>query len=390
MRGRSSLTVVLLGLFCLSLCLAGCEKTPETPAAFLADASDEAGMMGVVTEVPGGRLMMLGESESILVYFDYTGKTFVPICTRADCAHEPGDKNCPAGLLAENLVGICVYQGQLWYLKESFEGRQNLSDPVVVMLCRADLTGENAEELYTWQMTPNLFGSVLYNGCYYVIDQPDIYDESGQYVGLESRIIRVDLESGAITEIEEKEEAQKTLYYIMGFREGNLYYNYYPGDRYPNGAVVRYDCETGEKEALSLREGDLHCAFLDGNYLLYMMEEEGQGEMVCVMDLTSGEEIARIPNEQDMGASLYGDEILFSDLRYGYARYDLKTGEYQPEIRDAEFANLFQAVFWTGDGYVGRCANEEGFFNEYAYISREDFDRGGRPTPLTKDGWPIR
>lgn len=379
----------LLVMFCLSICLGGCAKKPGPSAGLSAEASGEAGIMGN-GEVPGGRLMELGggNGQPALVYFDYAEKTFVPICARADCTHEPGDMNCPANILAENLCGYCVYQGQLWYLKESFEGRLHLSDPVTIMLCRADLTGENAEVLYTWQMKPD-YASVLYDGYFYVIDAPYIYDENSQFIGYESQMIRVDLETGEITEIEAKEETQESLYHILGAWEGKLYYRYYSEDRYPGGAVICYDCETQEKERFPLREGDLFSVFLEENYLIYEVVEEGQEETVYVVDLADEEEVAGIPNEFNMAVSFYGDEILFQDLLHGYARYDLKTGEYQPEVQGAEFVKKFQVSFSTGDGYVGHVANDEGYFNDYAYISREDFDRGGTPTPLTKNGRPI-
>ncbi|MCI8513759.1 MAG: hypothetical protein HFI93_03890 [Lachnospiraceae bacterium] len=329
--------------------------------------------------------MTLGKENLVVVYFDYDTQAFAPVCTKADCSHVPGDMKCTANLIARNLSTICVYQNRLWYLKEK-TGREKLSDPQSTLLCRADITGENEEILYTWEMS--IFpGSVLYENCFYGVDIQDRYDENYQLAGFMSRLVSVDLESGEITEIEETEQTEIYPYYILGFYEGKIYYQYHPCEKYLNGAILAYDCKTREKEELSLAEGYLGSSKLKKNYLAYVMSDAGQ-TILYVIDLTEGKEIS-IPIAADISWRLFEEEILLIQDRRQYGRYHLETGKYDTVVGTDNFASSFSVAFSTGVGYVGRIVDENDFLTEYAYISKEDFDRADEPTVLTKDEYPI-
>ncbi|MCI8513760.1 MAG: hypothetical protein HFI93_03895 [Lachnospiraceae bacterium] len=329
--------------------------------------------------------MVLGNEKGapILVYFDYASKVFVPLCTKADCSHLSGDMGCTANLLARSLKGVCEYQGQLWYLKTKTEGRQSMNDPLYTTLCRADLTGENEEELYTWEINVSE-GSVLYDGYFYCVDTQNYYDENLQLMGFKERLLRIDLENVDMAAIEEKEETQQRLYRILGFREGKLYYQCYPGKNYPEGVVMTYDCKNQEKEAFPLAEGELRIAALEEDYLTYSILDREQTVMYIV-DLEDKEEVMSLPIDFYASYDILDGEVWVGQYRQKYEIYNLETKEY----REIAERNDLTRGFSTGDGYVGQVIDGNDYVTEYAYISKEDFEKGGAPTIITKDEYPI-
>lgn len=378
---------ILTGSLCLFACLNGCAKTVEgKPSADLTEegVQEEAGLLELEPEVAGGRLMKLGTLDPILVYFDYAEKTFIPFCTKADCGHEPGNMDCTANLLAPNLAGICEYQGKLWYLKAITEGRERMSDPAYTALYRADLTGENEEELYRWEMETPFFG-VLYDGYLYCVDNRGCYDENLQFVGYTESLIRINLENGDADEIEEKEETQQSLYRILDFREGKLYYQCYSGEKYPDGAVMVYDGKSREKKAFPLAEGDLRVAEVQEDYLAYSVMDREQTVM-HIADLESGEEVMSLPIDFYASYNIFGEEVWIYQYRKESEIYNIKTGEYRKEPAGR---TDFVKHFSTGDGYIGQIVDENDYCTEYAYISEEDYKNNGEPTILTKDMYPI-
>lgn len=373
-------------ILCLGICLSGCEKVTEKPTfekLTQEREQDEAGIISIQPEVTGGRLMVMGQFDKILVYFDYAGKKFIPLCAKADCSHTPGDMTCTANLLAQNLCGICEYQGNLWYLKEVTEGREYVSDPASVTLCRADLTGEKEEELYTWEM--EILGtSVVYDGYFYCVDTKECFDESFQFIGFTERLIRIDLKSGDIMEIEEKEEAQLRLFNILGCEKGKLYYQCYSSAKHPDGAVMVYDCDSQDKEIFPLDEGELRIADLDEGYLTYSIINHEQ-TIMYIVDLESKEDIMSLPIDVYDSYSISGEEVWIGQYHQEQKIYNFKTGEY----RELAGRSDFDRGFSTGDGYVGRMVDENGYLTEYTYISKEDYESGKEPTIITKDEYPI-
>lgn len=376
---------ILLSVVCFGGCIAGRKNT--TPEAMKNDIQSKTGIMSLSPEFLGGRLITLQSTsgDSQVVCFDYESKSFVPLCTKADCSHTPGDRGCTANLLAQNLSQICVYDGKLWYLK--MKAGDSLQETETVLCC-ADITGENEEEMYTIEGDIYLIWcSVLYDNSFYGVNHQMVIDEKGLFDGYKERMIRLDLANGEMTEIEGIQHVQSANYYIFGYRDEKIYYRYYPCDEYPEGAIVTYHCETQEKEILSLREGMLENPSMNENYLVYAIMEENEN-IWYVIDLEKEEEIGFVADKFKRGCSIYDDEILFYSLEQGYSRYQIKTGEYQEKIQNNEFAKQFDAFYSVKDGYLGRII-EDGYETEYAYISKKDFDKGGTPTILTKNGMPI-
>lgn len=382
MERKKFLWGMIVGLMCLFGCINGKEETIEKQEEY---SQKDVGIMEADTsEFLGGRLLKLGNKGQKMTYFDYETHTLVPLCTKADCNHELENEGCIANLLAENLAYICIYQDKLWYLKLKLGESLGNVDTV---LYRSDITGENEEKIYT--LIGNTFPTkcnVLYDGYFYGLNTKDLYDEKGVFIGYTERLVRLDLVTGDIVEIEEEEQVDSYSYYIIGFQEGKLYYQYFPGKKYPNGAVMVYDCDSGEKMLFPIKAGMLGRADISNDYIMYALTNENE-KKVYLVDLATQKESIAISVDDDAGYYLFKDEILIADVNKGYSRYNIETGEYQTGIRDEKFAEYFIIEYSTGDGYLGSISRD-GYSVSYGYISREDFDKGGMPIILMEEDIP--
>ena len=219
-----------------------------------------------------------------------------------------------------------------------------------------------------------------------MVEEKRHYDEKGIFDGYLNRLLCADLDSGEIVEIEDETYTKTKEYDLIGFRDGQIYYQYRAGDKYPDGALICLDCDTKEKETLVLEKGRLGSAQMNETYLMYTLKMEDDWKVI-VVDLESGEEIANFVIGEDMLPGLYKNEILMSSMVEGYSRYDLETGKAE-KLGDGAYYAYFWAQHATGSGYLGQIS-EDGVYTEYAYISKEDFDQGREAKILTKNGWPI-
>lgn len=262
--------VFLLAVLVLSGCAAGGKDTPERTTKEVT-FTEEAVVMyaGAGSEVNGGYLLRVGE---YMVYFDAASQKLVPLCFRVECDHQTvsGEDACSAVILGDSCLRMGAYKDKLWYLKGI--------TPEDTALCSAELTGAEAEERYRLDVgiTSGSY-AVIYKDQIYMVDAKPSYDKYQQYVGTDLRLVSVDLGSGKLMEIEGLEKAQRFQYEIIGFWGGKIYYYYCPDDaKYPEGAVVYYDCETGEKGEIKLRKGILNRAKMNGPYLVCeKMNEKG-------------------------------------------------------------------------------------------------------------------
>lgn len=375
--------VFLLAVLALPGCVAEGKDTPERITKE-ATFTEEAAVMyaGAGSEVNGGYLLRVGE---YMVYFDVESQKFVPFCFRAECDHQTvsGEDVCSAVILGDSCLRMGVYKDKLWYLKGI--------TPEETALCSAELTGAEAEECYRLDVGITSGSlAVIYKDQIYMVDAKPSYDQYRQYVGTDLRLVSVDLDSGKLTEIEGLEEAQRFQYEIIGFWGGKIYYYYCPDDvKYSEGAVVYYDCETGEKGEIKLRKGILNRAKMNGPYLVCeKMNEKGGPYFLEVFDVGTGEEREWIAlNEKVMDYQVYQNEVLLqADNRY--YRYTFETGEYEA-VENTKLTSVFWPRWGTEDGYLGMKIEHGMVGNEFAYMDRDSFDHGGESVPLTKDGVPI-
>lgn len=148
-----------------------------------------------------------------------------------------------------------------------------------------------------------------------------------------------------------------------------------------------YDCRTGQKGEVKLRNGDLYLAKMNRDYLVYV-EKEGEESFFVILDLDSGKERERIPVGDKVYCEVFEEEILLWDgEERNYYRYAFETGVYE-KIENPELSDTFGPFWYTGDGYLG-WQFEHNMATEFAYMDKESFDHGGELVALTKNKVPI-
>lgn len=358
--------------------LSGCEKKQAEipPVSHGRDITDEAALLDYSLKLDGGVLNLVGFNGSIVTFFDDKMEEFLPLCTKADCSHEPLDLGCTAALLGETCCGkLGIYHDKLWYWKYVDLDRS--------ILCCADLSGENEEELFEVDVFATGNGpDVFYGGYLYKIDAKNKFDNMGMFAGFEERIVRIDLETGKLMEIKKAEEVKIAEYRCLGAYGGKIFYQ--RNDIEDNEfQILTYDCENEKFEEYPI-EGTLGNGELAGHYFAYRYEKDGEIRLK-VLDLKREKEIGDFQIHADGAWLLFEDEVLAFSAKNGCKRFDIAI----QEITQLDVENV-SIICETNYGYILGLSSDGITMDEYGYLSKEDFQNGEEPKILTEGGIPIR
>ena len=363
-------------LLLLSLC--GCASPKKETTLANLKSEDPVGVMkeGTRSEFSGGYLMEIGNETSMMVFFDSETKTLVPLCSKPDCNH--ANESCTAILLADEAVRMCVYDGKLWYI--------NGNEFNELTVWRADTTGENAEKMFALEGMIGQGNIVLYDGFLYIRTEKLCMNDLKLIEGKEEGIYRVNMENGEITETGEKQRVDRLTRLILGYFDQKIYLQFTAqSEAYPEGAVIAYDCETGEMSRVALRECEMVSAGMNSGCLVY----SGYGEetsFTAVVDLKTGEELEYVPSEFTGNVTMMGKEaILGIDGEEYCFDFEERTLE---KLENEDMRSKFSPFWSDADGYLGYLI-ERDYLTEVAYISKDDYQKGKEPVTLTRNGLPI-
>ena len=370
----------------LILLVAGCagevEELPEEPKQ-----TEEVTIMeaGGWSETGGGFLMELSNTDGAecLVYFDYATKLLVPFCTKADCSHNVTNteaKTCTAAILGVDCSSYCgIYGGKLWYLKV-------LDLEHTAVYC-ADVTGENAQEMFVIDFFPFMGDIILYDNTMYATCKRIIENEYGVLTGDAESLVAISLEDGSKTVLLPETENIGPSYYTIGFYDGKVYYRYFPCMEFPKGRVCYYDCKTGETGVVPLADVTIDLGDMYERYIVYKGEEKGKN-FVEVFDLKQEKVVEKIKfNNEVSTIRVYRDEVMLIVENEGYYQYTFSDGELK-HIGDMDLTKEYWAFWSTEDGYLVKT-NEDDMISEIGYISREEYENAGMPKLLTENQMPI-
>ena len=366
--------------------VAGCageaEEVPEEPKYV-----EEVTIMesGGWSETDGGFLMELSNTDGAecLVYFDYATKLLVPFCTKADCSHNVTNteaKTCTAAILSVDCSSYCgIYGGKLWYLK--------VLDLEHTGVYCADVTGENAQEMFVIEFFSNMGDIILYDNTMYATCRRTIENEYGVLTGDAESLVAISLEDGSKTVLLPETENIEPSYYTIGFYNDKVYYRYFPCKEFPKGGVCYYDCTTGEIGVVPLPDIIIDLADMYGQHVVYRREENGK-YFLEVYDLKQNKVVDSVKvNHKISSMRVYDDELLFIVEEDGYYRYDFATNKAE-KIGDEHLPDQYWPFWPTGEGYLVKMM-EKHMSTEFGYITREAFENGGEPIVLTEDEMPI-
>lgn len=362
-----------------TMLLCGCgQKGSETQinTDFLENDKEVTVMIGGGrSEVKNGYLMKI-INQQLVAYFDCETKVLVPLCTKADCTHsieERGEASCTAVLLGYEAMKLGIYEGKLWYL--------NGNEYNVLEIWQADITGENAKKMYTLEgHAPS--GTFIYDGHMYLHTRKFLVNELGMMEGLEESIFRVNLENGEFFALEEPKHLDIPTFELVGLSDGVLYvYHYEQSEEYPGGALVMYDCETGEKSVFAKNPGKYAYWGMNQNFIVStsLIDDEG---VISIIDLATGKKVDQLIFDKKRQFIIFEEEILIP-VDDNYCRYTFADRNFEVLNTKALFGKFYPKIS-TGDGYLGDLADKEVCYG-CGYIDKESFDQGGKPVELYRD-----
>lgn len=376
MRIVKQICIVLVLIISLSGCTKSEQQNETTSEIGVNEKEISVMENGGWSEINGGFLMQLND---MMAYFDFASKMLVPLCTKTECDHEPNisEKDyCTAVLLAKDCSAkMCVYGGYLWYLK--------WIDFETAAIYRADLSGENAQEMFVVDVgISEAHRVVLYDNYMYIVDKKPVYNKIGAWVGDTERVVKISLEDGTVTEITQAKETQMPLYYVLDVCDGKLYFRDNENDK-----LFFYDCASGEIGEYPLNAKSLNMMEVRKGYLVYTSLDSAEN-FTEIIRLRDGKVLQRV-NISDLSSyRIYDNEILLFHDEKGYYRYTFDTDEFEL-VGNEELLRKFWTFCPTGDGYLGEIYVGE-YQREYAYMDREAFNRGEYSyKALTEDRKPI-
>lgn len=245
--------------------LAGCGK--ETPGL-----SEKIGQGVTICEsnyCVGEDGILTKEDNIRVCFYEPKSDLYLPLCNKPNCDHQT--ENCAAVTLAKQSDWIGYHNGKLYYCS-SDERR-------VTKLYSADLDGENVKKLGTYQHELS-WGRRIFDGdSLYLATNDDVFADEGDYKGVFTELLRIDLETGKETSVIEAQKALVPGYYLLGIYGDKLYYE----DRIEGNRLMERDLTTDRVERLadgvtaaSLKEEILFCSLENGEAFEINLEKQEQ------------------------------------------------------------------------------------------------------------------
>ncbi len=353
-------------LVCLSVFLSSCGKEERAAGA---ESSMQVGNFcyteeGLAYARPNGP-----NEKGKMDYLDYETGSYYPLCARANCRHDGPE--CTAVSFAEqSRMGRL---GDKWY-------RFKLLDGGKTEICSCDLDGGKEKTITVFPHEID-WTSIFYEKYCIVVSQDVFFDETtNEWLGNNSAIYRIDLETGESELLCPEKRERNTAYYLYGKKGNLLVYREWTGTIHELRIM---DLRTGEIQnplpgkALwmdaSMSGNDFVCSVTENgeNTVIKLDLETGKWEKILINGIEQGAESFWSPEMKILTVS--GDDHGLGEFRYERYLYS-ENGKLELIGKGGEDTYM-ELVAVKDDLVVGRIYGENLLF-DLVKMDREDFLAG--------------
>ena len=308
-------------------------------------------------------------------YLDYETGSYYPLCAKVNCRHDGPD--CTAVSFAEtSRIGRL---GNKWYRFKLLEGGKT-------EICSCDLDGGNEKTITVFPHEID-WTNIFYEKYCIVVSKDIFFDKiTNKWLGNNSAIYRIDLETGESELLCSEKRDMITAYYLYGKKENLLVYREWTGTIHELRIM---DLSTGEiKNPLpgkslwmdaSMSKNDFVCSVTenDGNYVVKLDLKTGEWEKILINGKEQGAQVLWGPEMKILTVS--DDDHGLGEFRYERYLYS-EDGKLELISKGGEDTYM-ELVAVKNDLVVGRIHGENLMF-DLVKMDKEDFLAG-------KSNWTV-